>query len=209
MKDLPLLPGEVNKAVDIYLHVYVNIGALVYLPGKDGEPVGRVGVAVCDGGVIGFEDEGEVGELIAEAVRAGGRGGHERVIADAGALKLVHGGEQQRLKLRAALGGGIDAQARTDALQRERHAQEPPALIEPRLGSAAVLCGGLARKAGEAQDFGIQREPVPADAAELALGLVAVLLGDDHQGAAMRRGHIALYFVYDGRRLAGTGLADH
>ena len=111
MKDLPLLPGEVDKAVDVYLHVRVNIGILVYLPGKDGQPVGRVGVAVCDGGIVGFEDEGEVGELIAEAVRTGGRGGHERVIADAGALELVHGGEQQRLKLRTALGGGIDAQA--------------------------------------------------------------------------------------------------
>ena len=58
MKDLPLLPGEVNKAVDVYLHVYVNVGVLVYLPGKDGEPVGRVGVAVRDNGVIGFGDEG-------------------------------------------------------------------------------------------------------------------------------------------------------
>ena len=91
MKYLPLLPGEVDKAVDVYLYVRVNVGVLVYLPGKDGEPVGRVGVAVRDGGVLGFEDEGEVGELIAEAVRAGGRGGHERVIADAGALELVHG----------------------------------------------------------------------------------------------------------------------
>ena len=209
MKDLPLLPGEVDKAVDVYLYVLINIGVLIYLPSEDTEPVGRIGVAVRDGGVIGFEDEGEVRELIAEAVRAGGRGGHERVIADAGALELVHGGEQQRLKLRAALGGGIDAQARTDALQRERHAQQPPALIKPRLGSAAVLCGGLARKAGEAQHFRIERERVPADAAELTLGLVAVLLGDDHQSAAMRRRHIALYFVYDGRRLAGAGLAGH
>ena len=161
MKYLPLLPGEVDKAVDVYLYAAVDVGVLVYLPGEDGESVGRVGVSVCDGGVIGFENEGEVGELIAETVRAGGRGRHERVIADTGALELIHGGEQQRLKLRAALGGGIDAQTRADALQRKRHAQESPTLIEPRLGSAAVLCGGLARKTSEAQDFGIQREPSP------------------------------------------------
>ena len=73
MYDLPLLPGEVDKAVDVYLYAHIDVGVLIYLPGKDTEPVGRVGMAVRDGGVIGFEDEGEVGELIAKAVRTGGR----------------------------------------------------------------------------------------------------------------------------------------
>ena len=35
MKYLPLLPGEVDKAVDVYLYVRVNVGVLVYLPSED------------------------------------------------------------------------------------------------------------------------------------------------------------------------------
>ena len=205
MEHLSFLTGEIDKAVDI--HARVRKVAGLYLLCEKAEPVRGVGMAVGDGGVVGFNYERKLRELVAQAVGAGGGGGAEFGVSDAGGLELIHGGQQHGLQLRTALRRGIHTQARTEVPQREGHAQQPAALVEPGSSRPTAARGHLPREAGEAEHLGIQREPVPAAPAELAFGLMAVLLRDYEHNPALPVFHAALYFIYDGSGLAGTRTA--
>ena len=60
---LSLLKREIYESVDIYMVIRPH-GAVEYLPGKHGQPVGGVGVSVRYDGVVGFEYQRHVRELV-------------------------------------------------------------------------------------------------------------------------------------------------
>ena len=83
----------------------------------------------------------------------------------------------------------------------------PAALIEIWRRAAALLGRYAPRKSGEAHDLGVQRHAVAADAAQLALRLMAVLLRNYEQAASPLFENRRMYFIYDRRSLARTGAA--
>ena len=72
---------------------------------------------------------------------------------------------------------------------------------------AAELGIELSGQAREAKHLCVQRKAVPANAAQLTLGLMAVLLGNDEQSAAEASIHSVLDSRHDRRSFARAGLA--
>ena len=204
---LLLLPREVDEAVHIDLRAGRE-AARVDLGGEQREPVGGVGAAVCDHALVGVQHQRQIPQLVAQPVGTGVRRGVQHVGVDAGGLEFVHRGEQQVLHLRPALGVPVDREPRAHTLEGQRHAQHAPALIQPGGGGAAELCGRAAGETRKAQHLRVERQPVAADAAELALGLVAVLLRHEQDVVADPALHIRLDFGNDGGGLARAGPAD-
>ena len=202
-----LLTREVDEAVDIDA-VFAADPARGDLFGEQVQAVGGVGAAVGDHGVVALEHERKVPKLLRERALGPFRGREEHLGRDRGALALVHGGEQGRLQLGLARGRAVELQARGDLGERQRHAQQPPALVEPGRGGAALLLQHAARQAREAEDLGIERKAVAAAGAELPFGLVAVLLGHDEEPPAEALFHGLADLGDDGRGLARAGLAD-
>ena len=188
-EDLLLLAREVDKAVHIDPGAPVKAAA-VDGPGKPCEPVGGVRPAVCDHALIGLEHQGQVLQLVAQGVRAGGRRLREHFSVDACGLELVHRLQQHSLHLGPALGRAVDLQPRAHPLQGQRHAEHAPALVEPGRRRAAAFGLEAAGKTREAQYLGIEGETVPAGTAELPLGLMAVLLGHEQDAALFPALHI-------------------
>ncbi len=205
--DRLLLAREVDKAVDVNAVAFSD-AARGKLFGKQVEPVGGIGAAVGDHGVVAFEHESHVPELLGERALGLRGGGEEHLGRDRGALALVHGGKQGRLQLGLPRGGAVELQARGDLGERQRHAQQPPALVEPGRGRAALLLQHTAGKTREAEDLGVERETVAAARAELSFRLVAVLLGHDEHAAAETLFHGLGQLGDDGRGLARAGPAD-
>ena len=203
---LPLLKREIYESVNIYMVVRSH-GAVEYLPGKHSQTVGRVGVSVRYDGVVGFKDQRHVRKLVPKPAGAVLRGRIERPGIDSGGLQAVHRREQRRLRLRPAPRRTVHAQSRRRAVQRQRHAQQPPALIEIWRRAAALLGRYAPRKPGEAHNLGVQRHTVAADAAQLALRLMAVLLRNYEQAASLLFENRRMYFIYDRCGLARTGAA--
>ena len=205
--DRLLLAREVDEAVDVDEAALAE-AAGGNLFGKQVEPVRGVGAAVRDHGVIALEHERHVPELLRERALGLLRGGEQHRGRDRGAFALVRGGEQGRLQLGLARGGAVELQARSDLGERERHAQQPSALVEPGRGRAAVLLQHTAREPREAEDLGVKGKAVAAAGAQLALGLMAVLLGHDEEPPAETLFHGLADLGDHGRGLARAGPAD-
>ena len=197
-----LLRGEVGKPVDIHARRVET--AVRDLLCEHREPVGGVGGALRGHGVKGRAEQREIRELLSQIPAAFGGGFLKRFGRHAGELQLVHGGEQRLLHLGAARGGGEDLQPRRDLAHGPRHAQQPPALVERHGGAAAHLGGDLPREAREAQHLGIERRAVAADAPQLPLGLVAVLLGHDQKLPRPLFQHRRADLMHQRRGLAGA-----
>ena len=204
---LALLAGEVDKAVDVDAAPAAD-PARGDLPGEEGEPVVGVGAAVCHDGVVALEHERHVPQLFAQRPALLLRGLIEHPGRDGGGLALVHGGKQRRLQLGAAGGRAVELEARADGVHGQRHAQHPPALVEPGGGRAALLLHHAPREAGEGEHLGIAREGIAAFLAQLALGLVAVLFGDDEHAAAAAAADRLGDLGDHGRGLAASRAAD-
>ena len=116
--------------------------------------------------------------------------------------ELVHRGQKLTLQLRRAPGARVDAQPRVYGVERQRHAQQPPARVQRTPSASAELGLHLTRKAREGQHLSVQRQARPRDARKLALGLVAVLLRHQQAAPALVRRSGAAYFVHDERGLA-------
>ena len=153
--------------------------ALPDLLRKHAQPVGRVCPSVCDNAVIRLEYKPQVVQLIAQRTLAGLGGVKQPLARHAGAFELVHGAEQHRLKLGLAPRRAVNAQPRIQPVGSQRHAQKSAALVEVFVCRAAALGAYLARKSRERQHLGVQRQAVAAHGAQFALGLVAVLLGNE------------------------------
>ena len=206
--DLKLLLCEVDKAVYIHVRAAAEYAA-GYLRFKHGEPVGGVGAAAAHNGVIAFKHERKVGKLVTERVIHFRRCTRQRLARHAGGFQLVHRMKQHILKLRLSLCARIHAQPRRRCLERERHAQKPPALVERGPRAAAVQAHHAPRKAGERKHLRIQRERVAAAQAELPLRLVAVLLRHDEKSLPLAVVYGITYLLNDGRGLADTRAADY
>ena len=118
------------------------------------------------------------------------------------------GGEQKTLGLRPAAGPVVDLQPGTHGVQGQGHAEELPALVQHGSGLAPVKLGHAAGKTREAEHLRREGETVPADAAELPLGLMAVLLRHQEHMVLFPVFHCPAQFLIDGRGLAGPGLSD-
>ena len=101
----------------------------------------------------------------------------------------------------------VYAQPRVYGVERQRHAEQPSARVHRPPPARAELGLHLARKAGEGQHLGVQRQAWPRDARKLALGLVAVLLRHQQAAPALVLRSGAAYFVHDLRGLARAGPA--
>ena len=198
---------EVEEAVDVHARVGDDrAGADLF--GEQIEPLRGVGPAVGHDGVVAFEHERHVPELVGERALGLRGGGVERLGRDGRAFALVRGGEQRALHLRSPRGRAVEPQARADLAERERHAQHPPALVEPVRSRAALFGEDAPREAREAEDLGVKRKAVAAALAQLALGLVAVLLGHEEHAAAAALADRSGDLFHDGGRFAAAGPAD-
>ena len=173
--DGQLLPRVVGEAVEVEVPRAPERARGDAL-GQAGQPVGGVGVPLRGHGVIRREHEREVAQLVAQIAGAARGRGFERVGRDARGLELVDRAEERLLHLRPAGGRAEQPQPRRHLAQRQRHAQQPPALIEQRSLARAGLRRDAARQPREAQHLGVQTQTVAAGGAQCALGLVAVLL---------------------------------
>ena len=180
--------------------------ALPDLLREHAQPVRRVCSSVCDNAVISFEYKPQVVQLIAKRALAGLRGIEQLLARHAGAFELVHGAEQHRLKLGLAPRRTVNAQPRIQPVGSQRHAQKSAALVEVFVSRTAALGAYLARKSRERQHLGIQRQAVAAHGAQLALGLVAVLLGNE-QYIPLAAVRAAPDLVHDRRAFARAGRA--
>ena len=204
--DLQLLLGKVDEAVDIYMVMGTYL-AVPDLRGKDVQPVGRVGVSVGHHRVVGLQHKGHVGQLVAQCAAAAFAGRKQLLRAHPGRFQLVHSGEQHALQFRLAAGRAVDLQPGTDIVQRQRHAQHTPALVQHACRPAALPGHNTPGKAGKAEHLRIQGHGIPAAAAQLPLRFMAVLLGHNEHAAARALTHKAVYFRYDGGGFAGARLA--
>ena len=173
--DGQLLPCIVREAVEVKVPRAPERACRDAL-GQAGQPVGGVGVALRGHGVIRREHERKVAQLVAQVAGAARGRGFQRVGRDARGLELVDRAEERLLHLRPAGGRTEQPQPRRHLAQRQRHAQQPPALIEQRRLARAGLRRDAARQPREAQHLGVQTQAVAAGGAQRALGLVAVLL---------------------------------
>ena len=140
------------------------------------QAVGGVCVTLRGHGVIRREHKREIAQLVAQISGAARGGLLERVGRDARGLELVDRAKQRLLHLRPAGSRTEQPQPRRDLIERQRHAQQPSALIEQRRVTRAGLRRDAARQSREAQHLGVQTQTVAAGGAQRALGLVAVLL---------------------------------
>ena len=140
------------------------------------QTVGGVCVALRGHGVIRREHEREIAQLVAQIAGAACGGLFKCVGRDARGLELVDRAEQRLLHLRPAGSRAEQPQPRRDLIERQRHAQQPSALIEQLRLARAGLGRDAARQPREAQHLGVQTQAVAAGGAQRALGLVAVLL---------------------------------
>ena len=202
-----LLGGEVQEAVHIDPGFRAD-GTFLDLPGQQGQSVGGVRVAICHHRVIGLLNEGQVLQLLLEPLAAALRRGLQLLRADAGGLQLLQGGEQKALGLRPAAGAVVDLQPGAHGVQGQGHAKKLPALVQQRRGQTAPKLGHAARQTREAEDLRREGETVPADAAELPLRLVAVLLRHQQHIVLFPVFHRPAQLLVDGRGLAGPGLSD-
>lgn len=175
--------------------------ALPDLLRKHAQPVGRVCPSVCDNAVIRLEYKPQVVQLVAQRALAGLGGVKQPLARHAGAFELVHGAEQHRLKLGLAPRRAVNAQPRIQPVGSQRHAQKSAALVEVFICRAAALGAYLARKSRERQHLGVQRQAVAAHGAQLALGFVAVLLGNE-QDVPLAAVRAAADLVHDRRAFA-------
>ena len=88
------------------------------------------------------------------------------------------------------------------------HAQQPPAGVQ-KLARAAAVGKDPARQRREAHHLRVSRQAVARGRAKLALGLVAVLLGDEKDRPALAGGDAGGYFVKNTAGLAGAGTAQY
>ena len=173
--DGQLLPRVVREAVEVEMSRAAKRARGDAL-GQAGQPVGGVCVPLRGHGVIRREHERKVAQLVAQIAGAARGRGLERVGRDARGLELVDRAEERLLHLRPTGGRAEQPQPRRHLAQCQRHAQQPPALIEQRRLARAGLGRDAARQPREAQHLGVQTQAVAAGGAQRALGLVAVLL---------------------------------
>ena len=173
--DGQLLPRVVGEAVEIKLP-RVPERALGDALGQMRQAVGGVCVPLRGHGIIRREHERKIVQLVAQIAGAARGGLLERVGRDARGLELVDRAKQRLLHLRPAGSRAEQPQPRRDLIERQRHAQQPSALIEQRRVTRAGLRRDAARQSREAQHLGVQTQTVAAGGAQRALGLVAVLL---------------------------------
>ena len=152
---------------------------------------------------VAIEYKPQVVQLIAQRALAGLGGVKQPLARHAGAFELVHGAEQHRLKLGLAPRRAVNAQPRIQPVGSQRHAQKSAALVEVFVCRTAALGAYLARKSRERQHLGVQRQAVAAHGAQLALGLVAVLLGNE-QDVPLAAVRAAADLVHDRRAFART-----
>ena len=202
-----LLSGEVQEAVHIDPILRTH-GALLDLLCQQGQPVGGVRVAVCHHRVVGLLDKGQILQLLLQPLAAALRGGLQLLRRDTGGLQLLQSGEQEALGLRPAVGPVVDLQTGAHGVQGQSHAEKLSALVQHGRRQASVKLGHAAGKAREAEHLRREGETVPADAAELPLRLVAVLLRHQEHMVLFPVFHCPAQFLIDGRGLAGPGLSD-
>ena len=205
-EELHLHAGEVREAV------YVDVaraaeGALRQAAQQLREPVRGVRVLGAYGGVEGAHDEGEIRQLLAQRAGRALRGLHGLFRREARGRELVHCGQELALQLRRAPRARVYAQPRVYGVERQRHAEQPSARVHRPPPARAELGLHLARKAGEGQHLGVQRQARSRDARKLALGLVAVLLRHQQAAPALVLRSGVAYFVHDLRGLARAGPA--
>ena len=170
-----LLGGEVQKAVHIDPGLRAD-GALLDLLCQQGQPVGGVRMTVGHHRVVGLLDKGQILQLLLQSLAAALRRGLQLLGCDASGLQLLQSGEQEALGLRPAAGPVVDLQPGAHGIQGQSHAQKLPALVQHGSSQAPVKLGHAPGKTCEAEHLRREGETVSADAAELPLRFVAVLL---------------------------------
>ena len=166
----PLLGGKVGEAVQINVFLLKErIGA--ELLGQAGEAVTRVQGPSRRAGLIGPEDEAQVPELLPVQPLCLLPHLGQRLAGDAAAFQLIHGGEETAQKLRAAGRHGVDGQVGRDGAQGGVHGQQPPALVQHRLGHAPGQGEDAVFQTGKGEDLSIHPRPVSVLPAEALLRL--------------------------------------
>ena len=206
--DALLLRGEVREAV--YIHLAVPGEAAVrQARGEQAEPVGGIRPAGADRGLKALAYEREVAQLVPERARQRHCGGLQLLRAVLGGRQLVHGGKELKLQLRRAARAGVHAQAAVHGLERERHAQQPPARRQRLFAAGAELGLHPPGNAREAQHLGVQRRARPGNVRQLAFGLVAVLLRHEQDAAGPAGLDALAQLVHYSRGLAGARAAGY
>lgn len=194
--------GKIGKAVDIDA-IFRSKPALGQFLSQLRQALKRIGAAVCDHGLVALADEGQIPQLVRERAAAAPCRREQILGTDPGCLHLVDGREQLPRQLGAAACAAVDLQPCPDAGDGQRHAQQLSALVEIRQRRAAPGRQHAPREGREAEHLGIAGHAVAAAAAELALGLVAVLLGYQQQHSALFTSDQRADLLHHGRRLPG------
>ena len=192
---------EVRKAVYVYVPRAGQRAARQVLQ-QLRELGGGVAARAAGGGLKGLHQQREVGELAAQRPAGVLRGGGEGLRRQRRRAQLVQRAQQLQLLLRRAPRTAVEAQRAGAALHRQGHAQKPPAGVQPPALARPQLRRHAPGEAGEGEHLGIERHPRPGHARELALGLVAVLLGHDEQPLPLPGEGGGAYLVHDERGLA-------
>ena len=175
--------GEVDEAVDIDA-VKLTEAEGADLARQDLQRVlGRRAGARRDG-IPGLADQGQLAELFPQvAVKKRGRLAQADGIGRGG-VQVVQLLQQEGLEVDVLGGTFIEVQQGADLVQGHRHAEKPARLVHAALCHAAVQRHAEAGKAREAHHLGKTGKTVAAGSTKLALGFVAVLLGDQQQNPA-------------------------
>ena len=185
--DAALLRGEVREAVNIKLCAAEPCAAGKLL-GQHVEPPGGIGAGLRGESVERLLQKREIAQLARERGRGAFGGFAQRVGRGTAEAKLIERREELYHALgRAGSAASLTLSAPPTCSKRERGA-ETVGLIDVNARAAAAADGDAVGKARERKHLGIEARRIAAALRELALGLVAVLLGYDEKAAGLPPG---------------------